>query len=119
MLINKAARNRENKKDSLSTTRWAFSLCFSYFCPTLSLIFLYFFNSVLHSFPHFRWFTTVLAVNTGVEVSGLVKVGDDSWGVVGSDRLNQSQEEERKGIRPIYSAFFSRVMEHGMDGRCL
>jgi len=63
----------------------------------------------------------VLAVNTGVVVSGLVTVGDDSWGVVVSDCLPQSQkEEQKKQFRPLYSAFFnSQAMEHGMAGRCL
>ena len=48
------------------------------FVQSQPLISLYVFESVLHSFPHFRWFTTVLAVKTGVMVSGVVKVGDDS-----------------------------------------
>ena len=44
-------------------------------------------------------------------------------GVVGSDRLPQSQEEEEdeRQFRPIYPAFFFSLhaVEHGMDGRCL
>lgn len=38
-----------------------------------------------------------------------MKVGDDSWGVVGSDRLPQSQEEEEEPPPPA----------RWMDGRCL
>lgn len=98
---------------TLNATRWGFFNL----CPALSLIFL----SILHSFPHFHWFTAVLAVKTGVAVLGLVNGGDDSRGVVGSDHLPQSQEEgieEKIPVPSSYSVFF-HAMEHGMDGRCL
>lgn len=97
--VNEQSSKKQSKKDSLNATRWSFTRFFSKFCPGISLIFLYFFNSLLHSFPHFRWFTTVLAVITAVEVLGVVKVGDDSLGAVGSDRLPQSQEEEEEAIQ--------------------
>lgn len=63
-----------------------FFVRFSNVCLAASLIFLHFFIPVLLYVPHFRWLTTVLAVKMGVEVLGLVKVGDDG--------LPQSQEED-------------------------
>lgn len=99
------------------------SLCFSNFSSAVSLIFLYFFESVLLSFPHFRWFTTVLAVKTGVVSLGLLKVGDDSWGVVGSDHSPRSQEEEKQNqIQPYILPLLKKAKNKHcgwMDGRCL
>lgn len=83
----------------------------SNFCPAISLIFLYFFNSILRTFPHIRWFTAALALNTGGEVSELVKVGDDSWGQTAYPRARR----RRRGcdLRGLYSALFFRAMENG------
>ncbi len=49
-----------------------------------------------------------------------MRMGDDSWGVAGSDRVPQCHREgkEKKQLKPLCPAFF-RAMEHGTDGRCL
>lgn len=80
-------------------------------CPAISLIFLYFFNSMLRSFPHIRWFTTALALNTGGEVSELVKVGDDSWGQTAYPRARRRRRRCDSG--PSILLFFPSRGEWG------
>lgn len=65
----------------------------------------------------------MLAVKTGVVSLGLLKVGDDSWGVVGSDHSPRSQEEEKQNqIQPYILPRLKKAKNKHcgwMDGRCL